>query len=245
MAEPDALQDAVDIISAAATADSGVIAARHYSQPLTDAYSVAAASLGHEVREPDAEVERGLAQGEALAAASGLMTHPLDLDGRWWTELTGPVVAGERDSAVAVLPGGHGATLVTGGDRRVRRMGHRTRVQAPAITVTGDLPQDATWRQLVWWSLRHQRLSLWGLLLLSLIGGLAGLLLPLASAALFSYALPSGSGRTVAAVLGAFAIGSAGAAVILLARNMTLLHLRDVSDSTLSTGVMAHTLRLP
>ena len=47
------------------------------------------------------------------------------------------------------------------------------------------------------------------------------------------------------AILAAFAMGSVGAAVIFLARNMTVIHLRDVSDSALSSGVMAHTLRLP
>lgn len=59
---------------------------------------------------------------------------------------------------------------------------------------------------------------------------------------MLSYALPGGHVLRQP-ILAAF--GSVGAAVMSLARNMTLIHLRDVSDSGLSAGVMAHTLRLP
>ena len=245
MAEPDPLQEAVDSISAAATAGRAAVAGHHFRDPLTDAYSVAAASIGSPVTAPDPRVERNLVPGDAVAAASDLMTYPVDTSGRWWTDLSGPVVAGAGDQAQAVLPTNGGATTVAAGTRRYRRLSHRQSVPTPAVTLTGELPDGASWQGLVWWSIRHQGHNRWGLLLLSIVGGLAGLLLPLATAALFSYALPSGDGVKVAAILAAFALGSVGAAVVFLARNMTLIHLRDVSDSGLSAGVMAHTLRLP
>ena len=57
------------------------------------------ASIGASVRAPRPRVERNLAQGDAIAAASDLMTHPVDMVGRWWTGLSGPVVAGTGTDA--------------------------------------------------------------------------------------------------------------------------------------------------
>lgn len=245
MADRDPLSEAIETIAAAATPDRNAMAGRHFSDPLSDAFSVAAASLGESVRPPDPQVEGGLPARDAIAAASGLMTHPVAVEGRWWTGLPGPAVAGADPDCVAVLPDGRGATAVTAITRHSRRVSGRTGVPRPAVAIAADLPGSASWRGLLRWSVRNQRTNVWALVLLSLVGGLAGLLLPLAAAALFGYALPIGSVSTIAAVLAAFAIGSAGAAVTLLARNMTLLHLRDVSDATLATSVTAHALRLP
>lgn len=245
MAERDPNQQTIEVISAAATPARIATAGRHFADPLTDAYSVAGASIGVEVRRPHAEVEQNLSPGDAIAAASDLMTYPVPAGEEWWRELSGPVVAGSGSDAVAVLPGHNGTTIVTPETRRFRRLRRGSALPPEGVTITGDLPDDRSWRALVWWSLARQRVRLWELLVLSALGGAAALLLPLATGALFSYALPQGERELVIAILLAFTLGSIGAAVVFLARNMTVIHLRDVSDATLSPGVMAHALRLP
>lgn len=242
MADRTELDRTVDIVSAAATREAFTAAGRQFPDPLLDSYSLAAAALDQSAREPDPEVERDLTPGDAIAVSSGIFTRRLLRVGRWWDELSGPVVAGEGAAARAILPRNRGAVEVRG--RRGRRLQEPGAVPEPADVLTADIP-DLPWRRQVTWSLRRQRRTVIGLVALSLLGGLAGLLLPLATAALFSYALPSGNVVTVAAVLVTFALGSVGAAAVLLSRNLNVLRLRDISDSILATGVMAHTLRLP
>ena len=242
MADSEFLDQAVSSISTAATPDHVAHAGERFADPLVDAYSVAAASIGEGVRPSDPEVERDLPPGDAVAAASGLLTRPLVRLGRWWQELPGPVVSGSGEDAFAVLPRNRGATVVR--NRRTSRFTRRTPLPAPSDVIVPPLP-DVPWTRQLGWSLRRQRPTTVVMVLLSLVGGLAGLLLPLATAALFSYALPSGRVTTVAAIVGAFALGSVGGAAILLARNLNLLRLRDISDSMISTGVMARVLRLP
>ena len=242
MTDSEFLDQAVSSISTAATPDRIAQLGERFTDPLVDAYSVAAASIGEGARAPDPEVERDLPPGDAVAAASGLMTRPLVRLGRWWQELPGPVVSGSGEDASAVLPRNRGATVVR--RRRTSRFTRGTELPEPSDVIAAPLP-DVPWTRQLGWSLRRQRPTSVAITLLSVVGGLAALLLPLATAALFAYALPSGRVTTVAAIIGAFALGSIGGAAILLARNLNLLRLRDISDSVISTGVMARALQLP
>lgn len=237
----DALDHAVTTISSAATPAQVAAAGDHFTDAVVDAYSVAAAAIGSDVRVPDPEVEQDLTPGDAVAAASGLLTRPLLRSGRWWDEMPGPVVAGAGEDVVAVVPVARGAAAVR--HRQASRVTRRSQIPEPTEVITPTLP-ERSWRSLIMWSLRRQRRTATVLAVLSVLAGLAGLLLPLATAALFAYALPSGSTVTIIAILLAFTLGSTGAAAILLSRNLNVLRMRDVSDSTISTGAMARTLRL-
>ena len=78
-----------------------------------------------------------------------------------------------------------------------------------------------------------------------MVGGFAGLLLPLATGAIFESALPSGDTGRIVAILVAFAIGSAGAGVLVLVRGLLVVRIRDRSDMVLAPALIAHLLRLP
>ncbi len=246
MAEhPDPLEEPVARLLAASDAATATDAARTFDDPVLDAFSVAAAAAGRQVRAPDPQVERSLPPGEAVAAASGLMVSESNLAGRWWAPLVGPMVAGPSESPVAVVPERGGAVAIPAGTRTGVRVTSRSRVHPPALTITEDLPQSASWLRLLRWSVRGQRNSLLGLCLLAVVGGLTALLLPIATAALFSYAIPWGDAGKALVVLGVFAIASIGGAVLLLARNLAVIRVRDISDARLSPGLMSRVLRLP
>ncbi len=245
MAEPRdvSLDDAINMMSSAGTPDERVASARRYPTPLLDAFSIALSAIRDEARAPDPRVERDLAPIDAIAAASNVMTSPSPDVDRWWDSLPGPAVTTDGDVAAAILPSGGGAVEVRGGTRtRARFQGTRG---GNTVVITGPLPQDASWRSLVWWSVRRRRSQVAALLLLSLMGGLVGLIVPLAATALFGYAVPAGSTSLAVGILVALALGSIGGALLILARNIIGIRLRDASDARLSPGIMAHLLRLP
>ena len=246
MAEhPDrSLDDAIDMMAAAGTPDERVARAPHFASPLLDAYSIALATIKDEVRAPDPRVERDLSPVDAVAAASGVMTSPPPDVARWWDSLPGPAVTVRGGGAAAIVPRGSGARAIEGGTRTRSRFSGSDGA-GETVVITGPLPRDATWRSLIWWSVRRRRSQVGILLLLSLLGGLVGLFLPLATTALFGVAVPSGSRSLAAGILIAFALGSAGGALLIIARNIVGIRLRDASDARLSPGVMAHLLRLP
>ena len=237
------LDDAINTMASAGTPDERVARARRFPEPLLDAFSVALATIRGEVRAPDPLVERHLTPVDAIAAASGVMIAPPPRESRWWNVLPGPAVALEGGEAAAILPRGSGAVTVAGGTRVRRRF--RGGKGRDSVVITGPLPREATWRGLVWWSVRRRQSQVALVLLLSLVGGVVGLILPIATSALFGYAVPSGNTGLAAAILVAFALGSVGGALLIVARNIMVIRLRDVSDARLSPGIMAHLLRLP
>lgn len=236
--------EAVDTMVAAATSDERVVGAPRFPSPLLDAYSVALATIDMEVRAPDPRVERQLLPTDAIAAASGVMAAPAPREARWWGSLPGPAVTATADWAAAILPRGSGAVAVTGGTRtRTRFRGDEG--AEDTVVVTGPLPPGASWRTLIRWSVGVRRTQVGMLVLLSVIAGAIGLLLPVATSALFALAVPAGDEGLAAGILIAFALGSVGGALLIVARNIMLIRLRDSSDSRLAPGVMAHLLRLP
>lgn len=239
-----AWDDAVDTMAAAATPHARLARAPRFPSPLLDAYSIALATIDLQARAPDPLVERQLAPSDAIAAASGVMIAPPPHGARWWGSLPGPAVTSTGEAASAILPRGSGAVAVAGGTRT------RTRFRGSAgsegtVVVTGPLPPSASWRGLIRWSLGERRTQVGMLALLSVIAGAIGLLLPVATSALFGLAVPSGDAGLAAGILLALALGSVGGALLVVARNIMLTQLRDSSDERLAPGIMAHLLHLP
>ena len=242
---PDASwEEAVDTVVAAATPLGFLARAPRFPSPLLDAYSVALSTIDGEVRAPDPRVERHLPPMDAIAAASGLMVAPPPRGARWWNSLPGPAVTTAGETATAVLPRGSGADAVAGGTRTRTRF-HGAEDAGETVVVTDSLPAGASWRGLIWWSIRGRLTQVSTVLLLSLLGGTIGLLLPVATTVLFGVAVPPGNAGLAAGILFTFALGSAGGAMLIVARNLLLIRLRQSSDARLAPGIMAHLLRLP
>ena len=227
--------------------ERGAADSPRHDDPLLDAVAVAAAATGGTARAPDPEIEAGLEPVDAVLTASGLMGWRLTLSGRWWTAITAPLLVRTPSGPAAVLPQAHGSDLVDAGARTVQRLRRRTArdVSAPAVALAREIPSDTRWWHLMAWSLGRSRTDVWLLLTLGVVGGFAGLLLPLATAAIFETAVPSGDARRVVVVLIVFAIGGLGAAVLALVRGLLVVRIRDRSDAALGPAVMARLLRLP
>lgn len=239
------LQEAVDRLSRGL--ERGPLDAPRRSDPVLDAVTMAAAAVGQTARAPGPELADDLGEPDATLTASGLMTWTLGLAGRWWTAVAVPLLVRTPSGPAVVLPDAHGADLVEAGTRTVTRLRRRTAdaVPGPAVAVARDIPADTRWWRLLAWSLGRSRGDLWLLLLLGVVGGFAGLLLPLATQAIFEQAVPSGDAGRVVVILVVLALGSAGAAVLVLVRGLLVVRIRDRSDSSLGPAVMARLLRLP
>jgi ATP-binding cassette subfamily C protein len=221
--------------------------APHRAEPLDDALSVSAAAVGRTTRPADPEVEAGLTPTDAAITASGLLAWRVTLTGRWWRAVTSPLLVCTRSGPAAVVPAKRGSDIVDGVTRRVRRLTPSSagEVDAPALALSRDLPAGAHWWRLLAWSLGRRRGDVWLLLALGVVGGLAGLLLPLATDAVFESAVPAGDAGRVVAILVAFAVASAGAGLLVLVRGLLVVRLRDRSDSVLGPSLAAQLLRLP
>jgi ATP-binding cassette subfamily C protein len=247
MAERNPLEESVASMLAATDPSAAAAGAPRFTDPLTDAFSVAATANGDRVREPDPVIERDLPAELAVAAASGLMIAPTELGAGWWHNVSFPMVldpSSEAPAAVIPDPAGR-AMLFPASSRTPYLVRHRSAAVGPAVRVPGRLPQGRRWWQLLRWSLRGQQRSAWTLAGLAAVTGLTALLLPVTTSVLFDYAIPWGDIRKALTVLTVFAIASAGAAILLLARNAKVISLRDTSDERLSAGLVRALLRLP
>ena len=239
------LDDAVDRLSR--DRDRGAVDIPRRADPVLDAVALAAAATGGVARAADPEVEAGLGPEDAVIAASGLMAWGVALTGRWWKAVTGPLLVRTSSGPAAVVPGPGGNQIVEAVTRHVRRLGRQSArdLDGQALALARDLPADTRWWRLVAWSLGGRWSDLWLLLILGVVGGFAGLLLPLATGAIFESAVPNGDVERIVAILVAFAIGNAGVGVLLLARGLLVVRIRDRGDAVLAPAVIAHLLRLP
>ena len=237
------MDEAVECLTRACDLDA--IVKPRFDDPVMDALSVAV-DVGT-VRASDPAVETGLSPEDAVIAASGLMAWRQHLSGRWWRGLTGPLLVRTSAGPATVIPGRRGLRLVESLTRRTQSVDRHSAkdISGPALSFARTLPPESRWWKLLLWSLtRRDRIDVWVLVLLGLLGGLAGLLLPLATREIFETAVPAGDARRAVIVLAVFAVGSVGAAFLAVARGLLVVRMRDRSDMVLAPAVMAHLLRL-
>lgn len=246
MPENPVLDAAADAIAGAGSAAAAGIAAAHFDDPLSDAYSIAAAAVGKTIHLPDPQERHRLAPGDALAASSGLLTAPRELEGQWWRTSADPLILKSDGQITVSLPVRAGSVLVTAVTRLRRRAKRSTCRGLPAtvVAVIPDVPSETDWLSLVKWSLGRRRGSLWLILLLSLITGAAAFLLPAATAVIFGQSLPAGDVSRTTAVIAAFLVGTTGAGIVMLGRNFLIVKARDDMDRSLSESITAHMMRL-
>ena len=224
----------------------GALDVPRLADPAQDALAVAAWAAGGTARVPDPEVERGLAPVDAAVAASGLLAWRSVLGRRWWTAVTNPLLVRTTRGPGAVLPGGGRGQLVDGATRRTTPLDKRlsTDVEADALAIAQELPADTRWWRLIAWSLGRRHGDVLLLLGLGAVGGLAGLVLPVSTAAIFESAVPSGDSARVAGILLAFAVAAVALAVLTLTRGLLVVRMRDRSDMVLAPALFARLLRL-
>lgn len=235
-----------DIIGRAAGATGPGESAPRFDDPWLDAFSVAASAAGIAPRPPAPPGADDLPAAEAVADASSAMTIPRTLPRRWWTARYGPMVVDAGDGPAAVIATRR-TTVVQPGTRETAPVTSGSHVASArqGLEVLAEPPDGASWIGLVRWSLRRRRGLAWAMVVLALLGGMAGLLLPIATGIIFGDALPRGDTGRIVAILGVLVLTTVAAGVLYLARNMITIRIRDESDATLSAAVMSRALRLP
>lgn len=220
--------------------------APRFDDPWMDAFSVAATAAGVTPRAPIATADDDRPLQEAAADASGAMTVPRTLARRWWTGRTGPMVVQGDDGPCAVVPAPR-PTAVRQGTREPEALGRNSAAASArqGLEVLADPPAGASWVGLVRWSLGRRGGMLTAIVLMALAGGLAGLVLPVATGVIFGDAVPRGDTGRVVAILAVLLLVTVAAGALYLARNLIVVRLRDESDATLSAAVMSRALRLP
>lgn len=217
-----------------------------YDDPELDALSVVGADIGMPLRPGHDSSTGARATAASSVRSSGWLVWRVALTGRWRDRVSVPVYSKRRGTPVAVLPRGRGAVVVEGSDRVTTRL-DRTEAEGFAgegLAFASPVPSEGGWRSLVEWGLRGQGWDLWSFFGLALLGGLAGLALPLSTAAIFQWAIPNGSLRLTLTLLVAFFVITAGAAVLALSRGRLIVRMRDRMDVRLGAGVMARLMRV-
>lgn len=220
--------------------------ATRYSDPTLDALSVIGNDLSMPLRPAHDDTQRHLDDVGADVASSGWLTWRVALTGAWRRCVAVPLFVVREGAPFAVLARRRGPLLVDGRDRAIETLdGRRARgIGGEAIAFAPDLPASDRWFDLVRWGMRGQRRDVWLFLMLAMLGGVCGLALPVTTALVFQWAIPSGNLSLAIALLVVFAVISIGSAVVALSYGRLVVRMRDRHDLVLSQGVMARLLRL-
>ncbi|CAN5294182.1 N/A [soil metagenome] len=239
-----ALGEAIDSLTSSSSPSAAQAPRR--ADPLEDTMSVLGGALDRPQVVPSGHSEPLLPTVEATAAASSWMYWRVRLTGTWQSVIPGPMLVEADGAPAAVVPSGSGGTLVSGSDRRTRRLDRAVvqTVSPDAVAFAVDLPSNPHWWTLVRWSLRRQRNDAWLFIVLAVVSGLGALLLPATTAAVFNLAIPQGRTDLVAVLLIVFALASAAIAIVSYLRGFLLVRIRDRMDLILSHAVTARLLRL-
>jgi NHLM bacteriocin system ABC transporter ATP-binding protein len=200
--------------------------------------------------------ERGRVSRDPLGdivRASRLRARRVVLRDRWWVLDTGPLLAFRRSDRrpVALLPvtaGGTGFVVEDPVDLT------RTRVDATvaatldsaAYTFYRPFPDRAlsAW-DLVRFGFEGSRGDLLTVLLMGVVGGLLGLLTPLATGAIFDTLIPSASRDGLIQLGMALVVSALGAAIFQATRSIALLRIEGRMDATIQAAVWDRLLSLP
>jgi ABC-type bacteriocin/lantibiotic exporter with double-glycine peptidase domain len=162
-------------------------------------------------------------------------------------DLRTSVAAQWQGRAVALLPRLLGTLLIdpaTGVRRRLRR-GDLAELSPVAVGIVPELPYRATWKALGRLAVRDSHWDLGMLATITLIGGIAPLLLPIAAGAIFGSIVPGRqTERLVGLVLAVVVVIAATATLSVLQGRLTT-RVRTRIDSTTGDAIWSRLIRLP
>jgi ATP-binding cassette subfamily C protein len=186
----------------------------------------------------------------AIARASRFRTRPVTLTGGWWTEDNGPLLGWLKDRGpVALIPrSARGYVMIEPGkDRSTAVNATVARTLAPdAVMFYRPFPEQAL---TVWDLFRFGRRGLGrdaaAIIALGLLGGLLGMLMPIATGIVFDTLIPSADrGRLLQVTVGLIAAALA-AGIFGIVRAFALLRVAGKIDGGLEAATWDRLLSLP
>ncbi|MDX3574184.1 NHLP bacteriocin export ABC transporter permease/ATPase subunit [Streptomyces sp. ID05-47C] len=187
---------------------------------------------------------------EQIALASRVRTRAVRLDGRWWRDDVGPLVAHRALSGapVALLwrRGGYVAVHPATGRETPVEKANATEFEPRAVMFYRPLPERGLGPLgLLRFSMRGTGRDLTGLLLSGLVTVAIGALVPVATGKVLGEYVPRAQQGLIEQVCLAVLVGAVVAAAFMLLQNMTILRLEGRIEATLQPAVWDRLLRLP
>ncbi|MEV5486807.1 NHLP bacteriocin export ABC transporter permease/ATPase subunit [Streptomyces bobili] len=187
---------------------------------------------------------------EQIALASRVRTRAVRLDGRWWRDDVGPLVAHRALSGapVALLwrRGGYVAVHPATGRETPVEKANATEFEPRAVMFYRPLPERGLGPLgLLRFSMRGTGRDLTGLLLSGLVTVAIGALVPVATGKVLGEYVPRAQQGLIEQVCLAVLVSAVVAAAFILLQNMTILRLEGRIEATLQPAVWDRLLRLP
>jgi NHLM bacteriocin system ABC transporter ATP-binding protein len=219
--------------------------------PLLAACQVVGGAIGVEFRRP--ERSGGISRDplDDISRASRVRMRRVNLNGEWWRQNGGPLLAfrdsGERP--VALLQKGTAAYMMVDPVEGTRQK--VTRETASGLATFGytfyapfpDRPLGA--RDLLKYSLWGLRGDLFRVLIMGVASGLLGALVPIATKTIVDVAIPQAAGNLAVALALGLAIAAISAMLFEVTRQFGVLRIETKLDSRVQAAVWDRLLSLP
>ncbi|MBN2216602.1 MAG: NHLP bacteriocin export ABC transporter permease/ATPase subunit [Pirellulales bacterium] len=187
----------------------------------------------------------------AIARASRLQTRRVVLTGSWWREDNGPLVAfyGEENRPVAVLPAS--ATSYewinpASGSRRLLNQADARKMGSFAHVFYRSFPtRPLTTRDILRFAMVGTRKDWLTVLLLGLVGGLLGLVVPIGTGLLFGRIIPAAAHFQLAWLALALTVAAVVMTLFEFVQGVASLRLETRTNSAVEAGVWDRLLNLP
>jgi ATP-binding cassette subfamily C protein len=190
---------------------------------------------------------------ERIAAASGLRYRRVVLKGKWWINLSGPLLAFRESDRrpVALLPSSRARTATRLYDP----------VEGRSAPLTGELAMTLDGFAFTFYRpLPNRKLSLWDLLMFSvhdtrrelfsvvvmgICAGLLGMVVPIATAVIFDSIIPNAQRGQLVQIAVILTVLAIAASTFTLTRNFSMLRLEGKMGASLQAAIWDRVLRLP
>lgn len=251
-ADADAVQEGIArLVSAYSPRQPGGAAAA-VDDPLLAACRLVGGALGIEIQTPPHEV--GRESGDLLARtahASRIRLRRVVLQGQWWREDHGPLLAvlGEDSRSVALLPAAPGRYDLVDPGR-----GTRVRVTPPVAASLAPLAWTFYRRfperrlnvlDVLGFGMRDARRDLATVFTTGLLGGLLGIAIPLATGVLIDHVIPGADRGRLWQLTFALLASAFGAAAFQVTRGIAMLRVEGRMGATLQAAVWDRLISLP
>ncbi len=185
----------------------------------------------------------------AIVRASRFRTRPVTLTGAWWTEDNGPLLGWVEHRPVALIPrSARGYVLIdpNQGTRRVVDAAIAGTLAPEAVMFYRPFPEQAlSIRELFRFGRRGLGRDALAILGLGLVGGLLGMLMPIATGVVFDTLIPSADrGRLMQVTIGLI-VAALAAGIFGVVRAFALLRLSGKIDGSLEAATWDRLLSLP
>lgn len=187
---------------------------------------------------------------ESLLDRNDLLSIRMKLEGKWWKQTSGPVIAMDNDgNYIAILPDIFGYQIIDPicGKKRSLKESDAKKLTQNALNVFPNLPKKAmTRKEFKKFCLRIiPKKGVFLVLFLCVMATLLSMCIPIANKSIFSEVIPSGAARGILPICG-FLLGSSLSAILFeLCRNFSLVRVKDKFNTVLQSSLINRLLYLP